>query len=156
MRVTENVLDSVGNWWHQVADGWQQLRDKTSRAITRFTAHEEESARTVTSWGLLPVDIRDSGKTLTVKLEIPGLEKSDFSLDVYKDQLLIRGEKRIERESRQGEYHLHECAYGSFQRLIPLPAVVDEQAVDAEYKRGVLTVTLNKKVEPGRRRIAIQ
>lgn len=156
MRITDNLVDSVGGWWQQLAEGWQSLRERTGRAITRFTDADGDAQRPVTSWGLLPVDIQESDRSLTVRLEMPGLDRSDIQLEVYRDRLLVRGEKRVERRSREAGYHLHECAYGSFQRLIPLPVAVDEQAVEARYKRGVLTVELSKKPEAGRRRIEVR
>jgi HSP20 family protein len=63
---------------------------------------------------------------------------------VLDNMLIVRGEKRMQREREDGNYHIVECAYGSFERAIPLPAEVDANKAKADYKRGVLKVELPK------------
>jgi len=74
---------------------------------------------------------------------------------VRNDVLIIRGEKRFEREQNRGNYHLMECAYGRFERAIPLPAEVDEEKARADYRRGLLRVTLPKTGHHTGRRISV-
>ncbi len=84
------------------------------------------------------------------------MEKNDFQLEVLDGNvLLIRGEKHIQREDKQGRYHIMECAYGQFERAIPLPCEVNEENAKAAYRRGVLHVTLPKAPAAIARRIHV-
>lgn len=63
----------------------------------------------------------------------------------FGDYLIVRGEKRVTREEMQGRWQITECAYGSFERAIPLPAPVDSDQASASYEQGVLRVELPKR-----------
>jgi HSP20 family protein len=72
------------------------------------------------------------------------MAKDDFELQVMDGYLVVRGEKRVEREESKGRYHVTECAYGHFERAIPLPDEVESDKAKASYKQGVLRVELPK------------
>jgi HSP20 family protein len=95
-------------------------------------------------WGVLAAEVSDDGDKVVVRLEAPGMAKDDFDLQVMDGYLVVRGEKRLEREETKGRYHVTECAYGHFERAIPLPDEVDTAKASASYKRGVLRVELPK------------
>jgi HSP20 family protein len=95
-------------------------------------------------WGVLAAEVSDDGDKVVVRLEAPGMAKDDFDLQVMDGYLIVRGEKRLEREETKGRYHVTECAYGHFERAIPLPDEVDTAKASASYKRGVLRVELPK------------
>jgi len=76
-------------------------------------------------------------------------------LQIVDDYLLVRGEKQMSRESSEGGYHISECAYGRFERAIPIPGEVDSDNVNASYKNGVLRVELPKSTPRQRRRIKV-
>ena len=88
------------------------------------------------------VDISEGKKGYTIRVEIPGVEKENVKLSIEDDTLLIRGEKRQEKEDSDGGYHCVERSYGSFQRMISLPADADQEKLDAKFRNGILTVTL--------------
>lgn len=90
------------------------------------------------------VDIREGRKHITVKAEIPGVEKEDLDISINDGMLRIKGEKKQETEEKDENYYRIESGYGFFSRVIDLPAEVDPNDVDAKYKRGVLTVTMKK------------
>ncbi|RMG28981.1 MAG: Hsp20/alpha crystallin family protein, partial [Gammaproteobacteria bacterium] len=92
----------------------------------------------------LPAEVRESDDRVEVRLEVPGMEAADFDIAVLGNALHVRGVKRVETESVQGRYHVLECAYGEFERVIPLPAEVDEARAQARYRRGVLHLRLPK------------
>ena len=92
---------------------------------------------------------------VTVRIEVPGMERGDFDLDVVEGYLVVRGEKRVASDRHEGRFHVMECAYGSFERAVPLPAEVDSRKAEAHYRRGVLTVSLPKHQRVTRRRIPI-
>ena len=157
MKTTDSLRGGVSQLLQHLTEGWHHLRDRAGRALTRFTDHERDSDRggVRVSWGLLPVDISETDHALIVELEVPGLDKSDLSVEVDGKQLVIRGEKRSESSGRSGRYHIHECAYGSFQRVVPLPVPVAGDTASASYERGVLRVELAKQPGAGRRRVDI-
>ena len=88
---------------------------------------------------------------LIVRLEIPGIDpKKDVKVTIEEGALVIRGERRHEEEVEEGAYYRMEATYGAFERHVPIPEGVDEDAVRAEYANGVLQVTVPKaaKVAP--------
>jgi HSP20 family protein len=105
---------------------------------------EDQVMENAPRWGLLAAEIKEDDETVTVQLEAPGMEAKDFDLEVVGDILVIRGEKRVEREQRGGHYYMMERAYGRFERALPLPTEVDEGKANAKYQRGVLWVSLPK------------
>jgi HSP20 family protein len=91
------------------------------------------------------VDISDTADEVTVMVELPGMESKDISISLIGDVLIIRGEKKAEKE-RQGEtFLLTERSYGSFVRSLRLPAEVEADKIEAIYKQGVLTIICPKK-----------
>jgi HSP20 family protein len=99
------------------------------------------------SWpGLMrpQVDISEGKTIYTITVEVPGVEEKDIELTIADGTLTIRGEKRHEQESHENQYHRVERSYGSFQRVISLPDNANEQEVKAEFKHGVLTITVGK------------
>ncbi|RIK68133.1 MAG: molecular chaperone [Planctomycetota bacterium] len=102
------------------------------------------------------VDLAESDNEITVKAELPGINPKDVDLRVEGNVLMIRGEKKQEKEEQRRNYHYVERQYGSFQRSIPLPTGVDPDKVEAAYKDGVLTVTMAKRPDAKARRITVK
>jgi len=100
------------------------------------------------------IEVTDTDKTMTVSAELPGLSEKDVQVEIADGVLSIRGEKRSER-SDEGRFFT-ERFYGSFERQIPLEHV-EEDKVKADFRNGVLTVTLPKTEAAARntKRIAI-
>ncbi|HHJ15690.1 MAG TPA: Hsp20/alpha crystallin family protein [Gammaproteobacteria bacterium] len=151
--------------WESLAEGWQQLRERASQAITRFQPHrksegvgsvEDELMRRAMRWGVVAAELEERDDEIIVRLEAPGLEPADFDISVVNGVLQVRGEKRMEREQKRGRYHVMERAYGSFERSIPLPRNVEASGVKARYRRGVLTVRLPIAESARVRRIEVQ
>ena len=131
-----------------------------SRCVTRFRPGGKASAAVDVrndfdlpspGWGLLVGDVFEDSKKIVVRLEVPGMEKSDFDIEVRDDVLIVRGEKRFESESGDGRYRVLQCAYGSFSRTIPLPATIIVEQANATYRNGVLKIELTK-AEPAKAR----
>lgn len=100
-------------------------------------------------------DIHDAGDKLVVKTDLPGLEKEDIDISVQGNTLFIRGEKKHEKEVEDAGYLRSERFYGHFERAIPLTDDINSEKVDASYKNGVLTVTINKKEEAKPKQIKV-
>lgn len=90
------------------------------------------------------VDISENDKEIKVTAELPGMDEKDIEISLNKDTLSIKGEKKEEKEEQGRDYYRMERSYGSFHRTIPLPREVDSDKVDAQFKKGVLTITLPK------------
>jgi HSP20 family protein len=160
MSTLQQLRHEVGHAWERVVEGWEHLYRRAAGALTRFTAgsrrgepqdeeHRELAVRS-SGWGLLAMEVFDDDARVVVRLEAPGLDKEDLELEVVDDYLVVRGEKRVARERTQGRYHVSECAYGRFERAIPLPDAVETGKASASYDKGVLRVELPK--EPSARR----
>jgi HSP20 family protein len=102
------------------------------------------------------LDLAESENEVVVKAEVPGVDPKDVDIHVAGNVLTIRGEKKEDREERGKDFHLVERQYGSFHRSIPLPTSVDPDRVAAEYKNGVLTVTLTKHPDAKPKRIPVR
>lgn len=90
------------------------------------------------------VDIVETDREVQLSAELPGLEEKDFEVTVDDDAVTIKGEKKEEHEEKtEQSYHL-ERSYGSFHRVIPLPAEIEAGKASATFKKGVLKVVLPK------------
>jgi HSP20 family protein len=85
------------------------------------------------------IDVKEQGGRLLVRADLPGLTRDDIAVEVTPDALTIRGERKQEKEEREG-YSYRECSYGRFYRSLPLPEGVDTTKVTAEFHNGVLEV----------------
>lgn len=92
-----------------------------------------------------PVDIMETDDALIVKADLPDVELKDIDIQIENGTLTLKGERKFEKEDKKVGYHRVERAYGSFVRCFSIPETVDPEKVRAEYKNGVLTVTLPKK-----------
>jgi HSP20 family protein len=102
-------------------------------------------------WDTPRVEVNESKKDVTVRVEAPGVDEKDLSVDYYNGSLRIRGEKRDEKREKRKRYHYSECSYGSFVRTVPVPSGVKWDGAQAKYKKGVLTITLPKEKENSNR-----
>jgi len=93
------------------------------------------------------IDVTDTEKDIRVYAELPGIDEKDIDVSMSKDSLTIRGEKKEESETKDKDYHRIERSYGSFSRTIHLPVEVETDKIDAQLKKGVLTITLPKSVK---------
>ena len=94
--------------------------------------------------GLASFDVSETDENIIVKAEVPGIEPKDIDISISGDNLTIKGEKNAEKEEKGKNYHFVERSYGSFSRTIVLPASVKFEQVKAEYKKGILEITLPK------------
>lgn len=161
MKIDEMIKQGLSSFWDSVSEGWQHLRHSAANAITRFRPGEHTNLppkaeiddlfyMPSTGWSMLGGDVFEDTDQIVVRLEVPGLDKNDLNIEVQDGSLIVRGEKRFERESSEGRYRVLQCAYGSFQRAVPLPVDVVADQAGATYKNGVLRVALPKakKEEP--------
>ncbi len=90
------------------------------------------------------VDVSETDDAVLVKAELPGMEEKDVDVTLDNHQLIMKGEKKEEKEDKVRGVQRVERSYGSFYRSIPIPADVDEDKIEANFKRGVLDIKLPK------------
>jgi HSP20 family protein len=102
------------------------------------------------------IDVSESEEELVVQAEVPGISRDDLEITVTGNTLTLRGEKKEQREEKQGSVHREERSYGSFTRTIGLPSSVDPGRVDAGMKDGVLRIRIAKKEEAKPRQVEVK
>ena len=93
------------------------------------------------------VDICENENNIVLKAELPGVDPKDVEVRVEDNTLYLKGERKFEKDTKQENYHRIERSYGSFARSFALPNSIDAERVAAEYKDGLLTLTLPKREE---------
>jgi HSP20 family protein len=101
------------------------------------------------------VDIYENKDHIILEAELPGMNREDFELTVENNVITLRGERRFEKKDEADNYHRVERSYGSFTRSFTLPQTVSAEGATAEYRNGVLRVTLAKRADTKARRIEI-
>lgn len=136
--------------WGSLSEGWRELSERATGALTRFRqgasprSDDTGPMQPMASWAFLAADVFDDDDKVVVRLEAPGMRKDDFDIELHDDVLVVRGEKRFDRESGRGSYRVSQCAYGSFRRAVQLPASVMSDKTRATYRDGVLRIELPK------------
>jgi len=101
----------------------------------------------VTSEFMPRVDVKEDDREIKVTAELPGMDEKDIDVTLSRDTLTIKGEKQEETEDKGRDYCHTERRYGSFHRIIPLSAEVDESKAEADFKKGILKIRLPKTAE---------
>ena len=133
--------------------GVSALQDQFNRLFNEsFRTHGEESA--LTSWAPA-VDIYETANELVVKADLPEVNEKDIDIQVENNLLTIRGERKFEKSVSEENFLRVERTYGTFSRSFSLPNTVNAEKIVAEYKNGVLTVTLPKREESKPRQVKV-
>ncbi|MEW6061996.1 MAG: Hsp20/alpha crystallin family protein [Bacteroidota bacterium] len=93
------------------------------------------------------VDVVENDDSYVLKAELPGMSKDDVKITLENNVLTIRGEKKNEMEKKEGNFHRIERSYGVFERSFTIPGTIKANDIDAQYKDGILTLTLPKAEE---------
>jgi len=101
------------------------------------------------------VDVLEKDGNLILRAEVPGINEKDIDLKLEGNVLTLKGEKKQENEEERNNYHRMESFYGSFSRSFTLPDSVDRDGIRADYKNGILTVTIPQKPEVRPREIPV-
>lgn len=122
----ESIQSEINDLFHRVA-GKSEAFDTSSQG----------------TW-LPAVNISETPDAVVVKAEIPGIDPKDLDVTVTGDVLTLKGEKKREKEEKGEQWHRVERSYGAFTRAFRLPTSVVNDKVSADYKNGVLLITLPK------------
>ena len=132
------------------------LQERVNRAFGDLSRRFDDDLTTRGTW-VPPVDIFENGNhELVLKVELPDVTREDIDLRVENHTLTISGQKKMEAEVKEQQYHRLERSYGNFSRSFTLPQTVDAGRIAAEYKNGVLTVTLPLRDEAKPKQIQVQ
>ncbi len=112
-------------------------------------------AEAETAW-VPAIDVKETDDAVIVEAELPGMEPKDIDVSVSGDMLIIKGEKKREKEEKGENYYRMETRYGTFSRAIRIPVPVDQDKIEAKYDKGVLKITLPKKEESKAKQIEIK
>jgi HSP20 family protein len=93
------------------------------------------------------VDITEKDESFEITAELPGMDQDNIELTLSNGNLIIKGEKKEDKEEKRTGYHLSERHYGSFQRAFSLPKGVDTDKIEASFNKGVLSISLPKRPE---------
>lgn len=100
------------------------------------------------TWATMPaVDVAETDKAYEITAELPGMDEKNIEVKFADGVLTIKGEKRDEKEEKKKDYYVSERSFGSFQRSFQVPDSVESDKIEANFKKGVLTVTLPKSAE---------
>ena len=140
--------------WDPVHE-FAQLQDRINRVFADNYGRADEGLLTSGSW-VPPVDIYQNGDhELVLKAELPDMTRDDIEITVDNGTLTIKGEKKLSDDVKEEQFHRIDRRYGTFSRSFSLPTSVDPSRVAAEYKNGVLTVTLPLREEAKPRTIKV-
>ena len=131
-------------------DVWTSFRGEMDRLFNRFGVPSFPSffgASPDLSFTVPAVDVTEDDKAYKIAAEMPGVEEKDIDVSVNEDTLVLKGEKRQEKEEKGKNTYVSERSFGSFQRAFTLPDGVDRGKIAADFSKGVLTVTLPKTPE---------
>jgi len=119
-----------------------------------YSPEAPDEALTSTSFAP-PVDIYEDEHSITLKLEVPGIDEKDIDVRIENTTLTVHGERKIEKEEKEENFRRVERQYGSFTRSFTLPSSVDPAQVSAHYDKGVLKINLAKKAEAKPKQIKV-
>ncbi|BAU07445.1 Hsp20/alpha crystallin family protein [Fischerella thermalis CCMEE 5198] len=127
---------------------WEPLReieDLQRRMNRLFERMFPSGDGGVSALAFIPsVEMEETAEDIRLKLEIPGLESKDLNIEVTEESVAISGERKSETKTEEKGMMRSEFRYGRFERVIPLPAHVQNDKAQAEYKNGILTLTIPK------------
>ena len=121
------------------------LQERMNRLLEDFRARTPLGEEEITQGAWIPaVDIYETQESIVLKAELPGISRDDINVEVKDGMLTLKGEKRLEREVQEENYHRVERSYGAFQRAFTLPNTIQQEKVKAKFKDGILEITLAK------------
>jgi len=134
-----------------------EVQERVNRVLGEFYGGRGQDDVMRRGTWIPPVDIYE-GPTheMVIKAELPDIRREDIDIRVEDNTLTISGEKKVEEEVKQEQFHRVERAYGTFTRSFSLPATIDTEKVSADYKNGVLTIKLPLREEAKPKQIQVK
>ncbi len=149
----------------EMPDVWRSFRGEMDRMFDRFGFPSFRRMFDVEPFwnyelslgvAVPAVDVTEDENAFKISAELPGMTEKDIDVTVSGDVLVLKGEKRQEREQKEKNRYVSERSYGAFQRSFAIPDGVDRDKIGAEFAKGVLTLTLPKTAEAQKRQKKIE
>jgi HSP20 family protein len=121
----------------------ETIRQQLDKAFDGLAAARDNSEA---AW-MPALELVDAGDNFVLKAQLPGIDPKDVDVQVTREAISISGERRYENINEKSGYVRSEFRYGKFHRVLPLPAHIQNDSVQAEYKDGILMLTLPKVTE---------
>jgi HSP20 family protein len=121
----------------------ETLREQLDKVFDQRAATRDNSEA---AW-MPALELVDAGDNFVLKAQLPGIDPKDIDVQVTREAISISGERRYENTDEKSGYIRSEFRYGKFHRVLPLPAHIQNDSVQAEYKDGILMLTLPKVTE---------
>ena len=144
-------MNSISRW--EPFRNVSSLQEQVNRLFESTFPHKGDES-TLTAWAPA-VDVYETENELVIKADLPEISEKDLDVRVENNMMTIRGERKFEQQVKEDSYLRMERAYGSFSRSFSLPNTVNTEAINADYKNGVLTVTLPKRAESKPKQVRI-
>ena len=129
------------------------LQSRVNRVFRESQGQGPEGQESLTTTSFAPpVDVYEDEHSVTLKIEVPGIDEKDIDVRIENNTLTVQGERKFEKEEN---FRRVERQYGSFTRTFTLPNTIDQESVQATYEKGVLNVKLAKKAEAKPKQIKV-
>ncbi len=134
-----------------------EVQERVNRVLGEFYGGRGQDDVMRRGTWIPPVDIYEGpNHEMVIKAELPDIRREDIDIRVEDNTLTISGEKKLDEDVKQEHYHRVERAYGTFTRSFSLPATIDTEKVNADYRNGVLTVKLPMREEAKPKQIQVK
>jgi HSP20 family protein len=130
------------------------LQNRMNSLFRDLSGNENNDVLTTASF-VPAVDIYEDEHKVVLKLEVPGIKQEDLDVRVENNTLTVRGERKLDKEEKEENFHRVERRYGSFSRSFTLPNTVNTEDIQADYEQGVLKIRLAKRAEAKPKQIKI-
>ena len=141
--------------WNPLHEMNRIQREMNALFDSRGASNTEDESPTTCDWRP-SVDIYEDNERFVLWAELPGIDPSKVDLTVEDNRLMLRGERKLENVEKKENYHHIERMYGTFARTFTLPNTVDAGKISADYKYGLLTVSIPKKPEVMPKQISVK
>ncbi len=132
------------------------LQNRMNSIFQDFSRNNSGDNDLVTAAGFVPpVDIYEDENKLVLKIEIPGMRQEDLDVRMENNTLTVKGERNLQREEKEENFHRVERRYGTFYRAFTLPNTIDPESIKADYEAGVLRLELHKRPESKPKQIKV-
>ena len=139
-------------------DPWSELFDlqtSINQLFDRSFGQSSQTSAALNTW-TPAVDVYEDENAFLIKIDLPELSKEDVKVNLNENVLSLTGERRFEHEDKRDGYHRVERRYGQFYRSFTLPPNVNSEAINAEFRDGVLRLTLPKREEAKPKQIEVK
>jgi HSP20 family protein len=132
------------------------MQDQMNRLLNLSWNHDLPSEDINEGLWQPAVDIYETADSIVIKAELPDVDQKDIEVRIEDSTLILKGERKHEDEVKKENYHRIERYFGTFQRSFSLPTSINQEKVEANCEKGVLTITLPKKEETKPKQISIK